>query len=144
MKRMMLVALLAIGCGADDKPETKPADKPAAAAKPAEKPAPAPKAAEKPPEAAAAAGGGDIDGKAIYMQYCVACHGADGKGNNGLAANYVDDKTRLAQPDEVLIKSIKEGKQGDVGVMPPWGGTLNDDQIKAVLDHIRAEYGAKE
>ena len=82
-----------------------------------------------------------IDGKAIYSQYCVACHGADGKGNNGLAANYVDDKTRLAQSDEALIKSIKEGKQGSVGVMPPWGGTLNDDQIKAVLGYIRAEFG---
>ncbi len=143
MKRMMLVALLAIGCGADDKPEAKPAATPAAA-KPEAKPAPAPapaaeaKPAEAPTEAAA------IDGKAIYGQYCVACHGADGKGNNGLGASYVDDPTRLAQSDEDLIKSIKEGKQGNVGVMPPWGGTLNDDQIKAVLGFIRAEFGKTE
>lgn len=137
MKRMLLVAALALtACGADDKPAEKPADKPAAAVKPA----PAPKPAEK-PAAPAADKPADIDGKAIYNQYCVACHGADGKGNNGLAANYVDDKTRLAQPDEALIKSIKEGKQGDVGVMPPWGGTLNDEQITAVLGYIRGEFG---
>lgn len=140
MKRMLIIAALALtACGADDKPAEKPAEKPAVAAKPAPAPAPAPapKAEEKPADAAA------VDGKAVYNQYCVACHGADGKGNNGLAASYVDDPARLAQSDEVLIKSIKEGKQGDVGVMPPWGGTLNDAQITAVLGFIRAEFGAK-
>jgi mono/diheme cytochrome c family protein len=135
MKRMLIIAALALtACGADDKPAETPAAKPAAA-KPAPAPAPAPKAEAKPAAANA------VDGKGIYNQYCVACHGPDGKGNNGLAASYVDDPARLAQADDILIKSIKEGKQGDVGVMPPWGGTLNDEQITAVLGYIRAEFG---
>jgi len=138
-RSILFVSLLLTACGADDAPAEPAAVAPAA---PAAAPAPAPaqataETAEKPP----ADGTAEIDGKAIYNQYCVACHGADGKGNNGLAANYVDDKTRLAQSDEVLIQSIKEGKQGNVGVMPPWGGTLDDGQIKAVLGYIRAEFG---
>ena len=138
-RSFLFVSLFLMACGADDAPTESPAAEPAT---PVVEPAPAPaqataKTEEKPP----ADGPADIDGKAIYNQYCVACHGADGKGNNGLAANYVDDETRLAQSDEVLIQSIKEGKQGDVGVMPPWGGTLDDGQIKAVLGYIRAEFG---
>jgi mono/diheme cytochrome c family protein len=54
----------------------------------------------------------------------------------------VDDKTRLAQPDEVLIASIKNGKTGTVGTMPPWGGTLSDAQITAVLGYVRTSFGA--
>lgn len=135
MKRMLIIAAMALtACGADDKPAETPAAK-TAAAEPAPAPAPAPAPEAKPAAAAA------VDGKAIYNQYCVACHGPDGKGNNGLAASYVDDPSRLAQTDEALIKSIKEGKQGDIGVMPPWGGTLNDEQITAVIGHIRAEFG---
>ena len=145
-KVLLTAALLLTGCGADDaapEPAAANQEKKAEAAPAPAKPAAAP-AAEAEADAAkvaAADAAPAIDGKAIYSQYCVACHGADGKGNNGLAANYVDDKTRLAQSDEALIKSIKEGKQGSVGVMPPWGGTLNDDQIKAVLGYIRAEFG---
>jgi len=105
-------------------------------------PAPAPVAAPTPPPAApvntAAAA---VDGGAIYKQYCEVCHGADGKGNNGMAANYVDDKTRLSQPDEVLLASIKNGKTGTVGSMPARGGILNDEQQKAVLAHVRATFG---
>ena len=143
MNRLFLLATLVLAaCGADDAPAETPSEKPeaTAAAAPAPAPAPAPAADAG---AAGDAGAPAIDGKAIYNQYCVACHGADGKGNNGLAANYVDDKSRLAQSDEDLIKSIKEGKQGEVGVMPPWGGTLDDDQIKAVLGYIRAEFGGE-
>jgi len=136
-RSVLFVSLFLVACGADDAPTAAPADAPAADPAPPAAQATA-KTAEKPPADAPA----DIDGKAIYNQYCVACHGADGKGNNGLAANYVDDKTRLAQSDEVLIQSIKEGKQGKVGVMPPWGGTLDDGQIKAVLGYIRAEFGS--
>jgi mono/diheme cytochrome c family protein len=94
------------------------------------------------PAAPAAPAAGPADGETIYKTYCLPCHGADGKGNNGLAANYVDDKTRLAQPDEVLIASIKNGKTGTVGTMPPWGGTLSDAQITAVLGYVRTSFGA--
>ena len=134
LSAILLAALVACGGGEAPKaPEAPPA------------PTPAPVPAAPPPPAApvAAAPAAPVDGAAIYKQYCETCHGADGKGNNGLAANYVDDKTRLAKPDEELINSIKNGKTGTVGTMPPWGPVLNDEQIKAVLGYVRTTYGGK-
>ena len=134
MKNLLLHALFATACS-DEAPAPAPAPEAPAPV------APAPVAAA-PVEAAPAAAGADLPGKAVYNQYCVACHQADGKGMNGtLAGNFVDDKTRLAKPDEELLKSIAEGKLGTIGQMPAWGTTLSEDQRKDVLAYIRATYG---
>ena len=90
---------------------------------------------------AAGAKGDPAKGKMIVDQVCAACHGADGKGNNGLGGNYAE--VLAGRKDEDLIASIKNGKTGKIGVMPPWGGTLNDDQIKAVLGYVKEKYGPK-
>ena len=170
MKPYLTLALaLMVACGADDKPTAPPAA-PTAKPAPAPAPAPgandapdadadapttvadgaaapeagSPEALTVPaiPDAAGDAPAADgVDGKAVFMQYCVACHGADGKGNGGLAASFVDDPARLAKSDAELSKTIKEGKQGALGMMPPWGDTLSDDQISAVLGYIRADFG---
>lgn len=83
-------------------------------------------------------------GKKVYGQYCVACHGADGKGMGGLAASFVDDKTRLQKDDAALVKSIREGVSGDVGVMPPWGAMVNEQDALAVIAYMRSEWGGEE
>ena len=94
--------------------------------------------------AAAPEPAGPPDGAKIYSQYCVVCHGADGQGNNGLAANFVTDKSRLAQDKATVIASIKNGKNGDIGVMPPWGASLDDEQIEAVYSHLMTTWGEAE
>lgn len=135
-------------------------DAPPSAARPAKAPAaPAPStaqsgsAAAKAPSASASGGAdGDIDspdganqvamldqGNAIYDQYCIACHGADGKGNNGLGGDY--RKVLKDRDDQDLIASIKNGKVGAVGSMPPWGAVLDDDQIQAVLHYVKSTFG---
>lgn len=78
-------------------------------------------------------------GSAIYDQYCIACHGADGKGNNGLGGDY--RKVLKDRDDQDLIASIKNGKVGSVGSMPPWGAVLDDDQIQAVLHYVKSTFG---
>ncbi|MBW2253558.1 MAG: cytochrome c [Deltaproteobacteria bacterium] len=95
------------------------------------------------PDATAAAGVGDPDaGKATYATVCVACHQADGTGMNGmLAGDFVHDKTRLARPDEELIQSVKGGKTGKIGTMPPMEGILSDQEILNALAYIRREFG---
>ncbi|TVQ90273.1 MAG: cytochrome c [Deltaproteobacteria bacterium] len=80
-------------------------------------------------------------GKEVYNTYCVACHGADGKGNNGQAASFPDDPARLAKSDAALVKSIREGVSGDVGIMPPWGSVVNEQDAKAAVAYIRSEWG---
>ena len=36
---------------------------------------------------------------------------------------------------------LKRGKEGPIGLMPPVGSVLSDDQIAAVLTYIRREWG---
>ncbi len=120
MKKLLFATLLLAACGGGES-------------------APAPKAeAPKAPEGEAA----KVDGKAIYDQYCVSCHQADGTGMGGkMAPDFTQDKARLAKADADLEKSVKDGMTGDIGTMPPWGSTLKDDQIKAVVGYMKATFG---
>jgi len=79
-------------------------------------------------------------GERIYKQYCVACHQADGKGFEGkLAADFTNPE-RMKKTDEELLKSIREGTKGEAGAMPPWGGTLTEEEMKNVLYYIRTNF----
>ena len=79
-------------------------------------------------------------GKRIYQNRCLACHGADGTGMNGtLAADFVNDKTRLAQSDEILLNSIENGVPGTA--MVAWGAMVDEQQRRDVLAYIRTTFG---
>ena len=78
-------------------------------------------------------------GKRTYLMYCTSCHGSNGQGNNGLGADFVNDKSRLAKPDAELIDDIRNGE----GRMPAWGSILSDQEIRDVLAYIRHEFGDK-
>ena len=39
------------------------------------------------------------------------------------------------------MRILLNGKEGPVGLMPPLGTVLSDDQIAAVLTYIRREWG---
>ncbi len=136
LSRTALLLAFAVACG-DSAPAPAPAPADVAPAKADAAPA---KADPAPAKAAPAKTAAAPDGEAIYNQYCVACHGADGKGNNGLGGNYAE--VLPGKTDEQLIASIKNGKTSATGAaMPPWGGTLNDAQLKAVLAHVKKTYG---
>ncbi len=81
-------------------------------------------------------------GEKTYRLYCVACHQPNGRGIPGGAANFVDDKTRLAKSDTDLLKSIANGI--DTKGMPPFETILSAPQRRAVLAYIRATFGTKE
>ena len=78
-------------------------------------------------------------GERTYLMYCASCHGYNGQGNNGLGADFVNDKSRLAKPDAELIDDIRNGE----GRMPAWGGILSDQEIRDVLAYIRHKFGEK-
>jgi cytochrome c oxidase subunit 2 len=80
-------------------------------------------------------------GEKIYRLYCVPCHQPDGRGVPGGAANFRDDKTRLAKPDAELLKIISEGNEQKG--MPAFGAIATAGQRKAVLAYIRAAFGEK-
>ena len=79
-------------------------------------------------------------GAEVYKNICIACHQPDGRGQEKLAASLVDSTLALASPD-VPARILLNGKEGPIGLMPPVGSVLNDDQIAAVLTYIRREWG---
>jgi putative membrane protein len=76
----------------------------------------------------------------LYEQHCRVCHQTDGRGQNGRLAADLTGAT-LAQPDDVLLRSIREGKSGSIGLMPAWRRVLSDEEQRAVLAHLRARFG---
>lgn len=83
------------------------------------------------------------DGKALYDQQCVKCHGEDGKGQTKMgrktgARDYTDPKVQDALTDDAAVKAIKEGlANGDKTLMKPSEG-LTDDQVKALVAYMRS------
>ncbi len=86
----------------------------------------------------------DLSGKDIYLQTCIACHGADGKGTVPGASDFSRPEGPLSQSDEVLVQHITDGfkSKGSPMAMPPKGGnsSLNNDDIQAVLKYIREHF----
>jgi mono/diheme cytochrome c family protein len=79
-------------------------------------------------------------GREVYRNVCQSCHQPDGRGLERVAPPLVGSVLALA-PAEIASRILLNGKEGPVGLMPPIGSTLNDDQIAAVLTYVRREWG---
>jgi mono/diheme cytochrome c family protein len=79
-------------------------------------------------------------GREIYRNICQNCHQPDGRGQERLAPSLVGSDFLLATPD-IPVRILMNGKEGDVGLMPPLGGVLNDADVAAVLTYVRREWG---
>lgn len=91
--------------------------------------------------AAGLAGGTDIaNGKKIYNQTCIACHGPDGSGAMATVPDLTKPDGRLAKPTDVLLKHIREGFQspGSPMAMPAKGGnpSLTEKDLEDVLAYM--------
>jgi cytochrome c oxidase cbb3-type subunit 3 len=73
-------------------------------------------------------------GADVFKQNCVACHGADGKGNQQIGAPNLTDRTWLYGGDQAtIIESIAKGRNGH---MPAWKQTLTPAQIHLVAAYV--------
>jgi mono/diheme cytochrome c family protein/glucose/arabinose dehydrogenase len=79
-------------------------------------------------------------GREVYQNLCVACHQVDGRGREKIATTLVGSAFALGSP-EIPIRVLINGKEGAVGLMPPLGAVLSDQQIAAVLTYVRREWG---
>jgi glucose/arabinose dehydrogenase len=70
---------------------------------------------------------------ATFNQVCASCHGANGSG--GSAPSLLDDTWTHGGSDTELAASIKNGRPGTP--MPPFGATLNDQDIRSMVIYIR-------
>jgi aldose sugar dehydrogenase len=68
-----------------------------------------------------------------FNQVCASCHGASGAG--GSAPSLLDDQWAHGGSDAEVSASIKNGWPGTP--MPPFGATLNDQDIRAMVIYIR-------
>ncbi len=86
------------------------------------------------------------EGQRLFARNCAACHGERGQGDGPSAAGFATKPANLADgrlmnglPDEFLRSVIKHGgpAEGLAVTMPPFQGTLADDQIQQVIAYVR-------
>ncbi|MBM3836073.1 MAG: cytochrome c [Verrucomicrobia bacterium] len=89
----------------------------------------------------AAVNGADV--KANWETQCAKCHGSDGTGDTKMgkkvgAKDYTDPKVQAEMKDDKVFKSLKEGmKENGMVQMKGFAAVLSDDEIKALIAHIR-------
>lgn len=89
-----------------------------------------------------------MQGKKVYDDNCASCHGTGGKGDGVVAgalnpkpANLADKAFMQAMPVDCHFYLVMEGVKGTG--MPPWKGTLKEDDIWKVLIYERSFSGVQ-
>ena len=85
---------------------------------------------------ATAAQAGAVDGAKVFAENCAACHQAQGQGIPGAFPALAGDFF-VQGPADLAAKTVLNGRGG----MPSFSADLTDEQIAAVLSHIRASWG---
>jgi alcohol dehydrogenase (quinone), cytochrome c subunit len=87
-------------------------------------------------------------GAAIYLGYCVSCHGADGKGQSPYLPPLAGNPIVLDSDPSSLINLVLNGAQPlvvkgapDAYRMPQYRVQLTDDEIASVLSFVRGGWG---
>jgi mono/diheme cytochrome c family protein len=80
-------------------------------------------------------------GADIYKSICVGCHQPDGRGQEKMAPSLVESRYVTGLDAGAAARVLLAGKEGTIGLMPPLGSALNDEQIASVLTYIRREWG---
>jgi putative membrane-bound dehydrogenase-like protein len=80
----------------------------------------------------------DERGREGFLTHCAPCHQTDGSGMARLATPLRQSKWVLGHEDP-LIRIVLNGLKGDL-LMPPMG-TLDDQQLAAILTYVRRAWG---
>lgn len=85
-------------------------------------------------------------GRGLYLRFCAGCHGPEGRGD-GPNARYLpvaptahaDGAAMERRSDDVLFDAIFAGAAplGRSPRMPPWGRTLDEEQIESLVGEVR-------
>lgn len=83
------------------------------------------------------------DGGHLYHEYCSVCHGDRGDGQSRARQGLVPPPKDFSAPSpgqtrERMIEVVRDGKPGTA--MTGWKTRLNDMEIAAIVDHIRANF----
>ncbi len=79
-------------------------------------------------------------GEALYEKHCMACHGAQGKGDGPTGkmlkpppADFTSDASKK-KPERELLLTIQNGRTGTA--MPAWKTQLSEAEITDVLSYV--------
>lgn len=84
--------------------------------------------------------GGEADGAKIFAEVCARCHGPRGEPNQSMIARYGVKNLRshhvqAEMKDADIRRQILKGSKNKQ--MPSFQGALSDEQIDAVIAHVR-------
>ncbi len=87
-------------------------------------------------------------GASVYNTNCSSCHQATGEGVAGAFPPLAGNPTVTGAATKV-IHIVKYGLNGAItvkgksynGMMPPWGTTLSNADIAAVISYVRSSWG---
>jgi mono/diheme cytochrome c family protein len=91
-----------------------------------------------------------LDGRALFLAHCAVCHGSTGRGDGPggrvlrqRLRDFSDPGAMREADDRFLAAIIRKGSSqfGRSNAMPAWGMKLSDDQIRALVAHIRSLAG---
>ena len=74
------------------------------------------------------------NGQQLYNTNCIACHGAEGKGNHLFGApNLTDNIWLYGGSEQQIMQTIRNGRNGQ---MPAWEGILGKDKSHVVAGYV--------
>jgi mono/diheme cytochrome c family protein len=86
----------------------------------------------------------DANGAAVYAENCARCHGANGEGVANNFPNLAGNQSLWDGPPNDIISMVLGGYTSwhpNQSAMPSFRATLTDDQIAAVANYIRTNWG---
>lgn len=91
-----------------------------------------------------------VSGPKIYAERCASCHQQDGRGLPGAFPPLVGSEWVRGDP-KVPVATVLHGLAGPItvagaqfnGAMPAWKDMLSDEEIAAVVTHVRGMAGAE-
>lgn len=108
---------------------------------------PPPQIGEEAEQAAVEAASAGMEGQRLFTAYCSTCHQADGAGVKGAVPPLNGSHYALADA-EVPVNILLFGLEGEIevngnvynGRMPTFRHQLDDEQIAAILTHVRGRW----
>jgi len=92
------------------------------------------------------------NGQKLFEHYCAVCHGTAGEGDgfnafnlNPKPRNLADRESMRRFSDHQLFAAISQGglERGKSNLMPAWGNTLNERQVRYLVAYLRTLGEAK-
>lgn len=82
------------------------------------------------------------EGKKLYEASCADCHRVNGQ---GLPAKFpaLDKSSFVVGEPNKVIDTVLFGRKGQLGQMPSWKDTMNDQQAADVITYIRQAWSNK-